>query len=717
MDILAATSAAFLAGIAEGKSVLKHHCENNKESSGGQEQSLIIPSLVYGSLSVPLTVIGSSPSVELVSKYSHLEIPEFITTLDAPVIDESPKNQERDSLNQQSTQSEPSVRRMKLGLPGNAESDSQNSDKITNSNSGRNVIRMREDNRRVVAAMHEKTLVKKEKDASIAASQVQGTQNDTRGKQKGRSLSAAPILGKTLPTALAENMRRARILLLGYSIMSATLLYQNILRDRDESKEERNHSQREKQLIAVRQYMKCKQCKAGVAMRIMTEHQDISELKRVQGNPRTQLTNSDTMEIEIPCSLPIQIYSQELQAASETNIPVWTPGENASDRLDIPLNKRMLYGNKSGSRRFVILESITSTSLLDGVLSRQRTYSMQASERQSIMQNEISSRMIQNAVKVKYADCVGVAHIMIGTTTMKDAGERGSLDVIQSERIRLNSMDAVASRIIQSVELALTAKVKDQSSKDAKETKKTDFHDHISQAATTAKSEAEENKASSNILLRVIDSVGMQIRSGGRKVMTVTTNTVVGAVDTVGRQVRTASQMVLDAADSVGDLLIKTIKRSPNHKGTIHVFSDDLQLVSFAKSIMAPRNFRIIWHDIRNDGYTKTLTKKAFDEKSRDMFLVITKNDTSTIHATIALASIFPVEQKKKIISVLEKGSSRDTLMSLLRAEDEFITEPICVESIHEELIAHAKTILVSERLEANQVEDVILSRLKQKDI
>jgi len=700
MDILTATSAAFLAGIVEGASVLKHHCENNKES--GDEQSLIIPSLVYGSMSLPLAVIGSSPSVGLVSRYSHVHIQEHVTAPDEPVIGESSKDS-----SSQSNQSEPSIRRMKLGLAGNAESDSQNEDKLTNPNGGRNVLRMREENRRVVAAMYEKKLVEKEMDASNTVSQVQGRHNDYHGQLKGRSRGAISILGKALPTTLAENMRKVRILLLGYSIVSATVLYQKFQLDRNENHAQRNCSQKEKQLIAIQNYMQCKECKAGVAMRVMIEHQDINELKRVQQSPRSQLMG-------IPCSFPITSSTQEYESESEGSIPVWSLGGHASDWFDIPLNKRMLFG--SGSGQFVILESITSTSLLEGVLSQQRGYLKQTNEHQSILQTEISSRLIQNALKAKYADSVGIAHIMIGTT-MKHASERGSFDILATDRIRLNSMDVVASRIIQSVHLALSRETEKSSQDAAKEIKKTDFHNHISQSIIAAKGGIEENRASSNILLRAIDTVGMQIRNGCRKVVEVATNTVVGAVDTVGRQVRTASQTVLDAADNVGNLLIKTIKRSPDYKGIIHVFSDDLELVFWAKSIMTPRDFHVIWHDIRRDDYKVSLTKQVFDEKSKEIFLVLTKNDISTIHTTTTLASIFPEKQMKKIISIVEKGSSCETLVSLLRPDNGLIIEPICVASIHEELIAHAKRILVSERLEANQVQDIMLSRLKQKEI
>lgn len=694
MDILAATSAAFFAGIVEGRSVLKHHCDNDEKSSHSEQmQSLIVPSLLYGTLSLPLTVIGSSPSIELVSRFSQLEIQERRT----PVMAEHPKDASSEDIHQ----SEPTIRRMKLGLP-----EGQHEDKLTNLNGGRNVIQMREENRRALAATHDKKMAEKEEAIDSAnvsnalTSQVQGAyRSDYRGQVKGGSSVAPPLLGKSLPTAVAENMRRARILFMGWGAVSAAVLYQRYQREKNDKEEQIVNSQRGKSLAAIQKYMQCPGCNAGVAMRIMTDHQDINEVKRMIGSPRTHPINFDKMDTMVPCSLPIMCSTEQSLVAHE-DIPVWSIGDNANDWLDIPFDKRMFFGNNDGSKQFVILESITSTSLLGGVISQQQRYLKEGNERQSILQAEISSRMIQNALKVKAGGTVGVTHIIVGTTA-KHVSDDGPFDVLPTDRIRLNSMDAVASKIVQSVHRALNAvndikKPKD----DSKQKENADFHNHMSQITGT-KNGIEENKSSSsNILLRAIDTVGMQIHNVGRKVVSAASNAVVGAVDSVGRQVRKGSQIVIDTADNVGTLLIQTIKRSPNYKGTIHVFSDDLELVSWAKSIMTPRDFQIIWHDVRRHSYTKPLERKKFDNKSTDIFLVLCANDACTMHTSTVLATVLPIEQTKKIISVVEKVSSSDTLHTLLNAENEMIAEPICVASINEELIAKAKTFLISDKLE-----------------
>ena len=113
MDIVASTSLSFLAGVAEGRSVLKHYCKSNDL----EHQGVFIPSLVYGFLSFPMTVVGSSPSVELVAKYSTLQINEarhYSDDRDLPMEEITLS----DDFDENSTRISSETRKMKLGLPG-----------------------------------------------------------------------------------------------------------------------------------------------------------------------------------------------------------------------------------------------------------------------------------------------------------------------------------------------------------------------------------------------------------------------------------------------------------------------------------------------------------------------------------------------------------------------------------------------------------------------
>ena len=111
MDILASTSLSFVAGVAEGRSVLKHYCETN----GSEEHGVIIPSLVYGLFSLPLTIVGSSPSVELVAKYSPLEIQESRDTSFQQELS-TEEGELNDDDEKTRTKYSPETRKMKLGL-------------------------------------------------------------------------------------------------------------------------------------------------------------------------------------------------------------------------------------------------------------------------------------------------------------------------------------------------------------------------------------------------------------------------------------------------------------------------------------------------------------------------------------------------------------------------------------------------------------------------
>lgn len=59
-------AAAFAAGVIEGGAVLTHAASKSKESSG--KSQLIIPAVLYGTLSLPLGFIGAAPGSSLISR-------------------------------------------------------------------------------------------------------------------------------------------------------------------------------------------------------------------------------------------------------------------------------------------------------------------------------------------------------------------------------------------------------------------------------------------------------------------------------------------------------------------------------------------------------------------------------------------------------------------------------------------------------------------------
>ena len=719
MDILAATSMALVAGVAEGTSVLKHYCKTNDS----EDESIVIPSLVYGTISLPLTVIGASPSAPLVARMSGLHIQEKVLLQEEE--EELNSTDHHKSNHQNGTSSSINMRRtMKLGLPGNGDIKAANEDVVlTNPAGGLNVNQLREDNRRALAAMNEKRLhqdrLRKEDSANIRTQSPSAAvmqkdkfeQGRIQGRPSSNSTTSTSLLGTRLPTQFAENMRRARILLLGYGIVSATIVYQAHKKNEQNSSKsdepEREISERD--CAAVRKYMECDHCELGVAMRMMNDRIGMDEIIREMGKKSRMALFQGGMSA--PCSLPI-ICSQETGVApqqfSQSDLetgnkpPYWALGQNRQEWDEIPLSERMYFGGIDGSgRRYVLLESIISTSIKDGA-SLQRLRHLQLSDKCSSTQHaEINSLKIQHALKKKCKEeDIGVAHIMIGTT-IDDTGRTGTIDILPSQRVIINSMDAMAFGIVKSINQILN-KADEIKREESKATDDESTTDDMPNSLPETEKEAEA--ASTTRFLKAVDYVGRQIRNGGELVVSTFFNTI----DTVGRKIRQGGTMIVRTTGA----LRKSFRRSPKPRVIINIYSDDLNIVAWLKGVLGPCDFQIVWHDVRRDDFIGKFPKAS--STSTDLFLVLCSNDDDTIHATMTLMSNFPPDEQDKIISVVESYSARDTLEAFLDIDDEARTtmEPICAASIHEELIAYAKSLLIGKNMSPSEVQKNISSTL-----
>ncbi len=428
--IAAAVGVALVAGVAEGSSVLQHCYKKNttstineEEEDGGapktelqevaqdqvnaniqaqnigedqqqQQQTapkLFWPSVVYGSLALPLTAVGSSPSVASIVRLTNLpEPPQSLSPSQDQISVESPRKmqmnvehgldssvvQERSpeaefesagreelSVVQQVTDEEKDAgsahsnsggndrrsrlgignrmgmmgdagnvetststttnhkrRTMKLGFPANPGAGTGNttgggrdnnttriesvpSPALRNPAGGLDVQRFREDNRRALAAMRERNMLKAQEQgqsqgqyeadeietistntttvtdttAMEVASNAQATTVGKNTKQAAQVQTLRGMIqpsassssthlppptrttgvvstnhvnsldGRVLPTKMAQNMRNLRIAALGYGVIHATIVHQ-IQKHQDELEERREKFERRKQL-------------------------------------------------------------------------------------------------------------------------------------------------------------------------------------------------------------------------------------------------------------------------------------------------------------------------------------------------------------------------------------------------------------------------------------------------------------------------------------
>jgi hypothetical protein len=176
-------SAALVAGVVEGSEVLNHECYR---SIGSTDSVRIIPlSFVYGSIAVPLSVVGASPGPNLTAPLVAWAFPNAL-----------PKSDEGSSTHSSSYVDDSPMRRV-VGHNGISS---------TKDHMRAMVSQTREAKRRTMAAM------------SAAPSKIMGSAG-----------YLATLDGKPLPTTLAEAMRRSRIFLVGAGTVVALFTYKSKL--------------------------------------------------------------------------------------------------------------------------------------------------------------------------------------------------------------------------------------------------------------------------------------------------------------------------------------------------------------------------------------------------------------------------------------------------------------------------------------------------------
>ncbi|GFH44175.1 predicted protein [Chaetoceros tenuissimus] len=636
MDILVATSAAWLAGIVEGRTVLRHELPNE------DEVKLIVPSLFYGTVSLPLTVIGSSPSMHLVASNTSIALKTI----------EAPKEIKSKSVNEKETNVDANARKMKV--------DFERKDKVSD---WKSTFRRREDNKRTL----------KDLDSAVSA----------RSKAEGVSSKAlsTSMLSRSLPNAMAENLRRSRILLLGYSAVSCALLYQKIKDGREEGT--KAESRTEKSIPFQSQ-----ECKQGISFRLIKDDEFIDNIER---------SISMKQRDDIPCSVPLTISKRQQITMEQRNIPCLLlegrKDESIIDRntLEKAIHKTNVDGKKE---RYIVLESIGSTHILDGIgnISRKSKADIKSS-----MEAELMSRSIQNILPDKEENDLKIKYIEVGTNIDPKQTNKTSFDIIPSDRIAINSMEEVGSRLKlvvhgillndkHSQPIEKKSPVVPQRKQTDKATK--EFKEKVSKSVKEyTRSELQKE---SNLFLRVVDLVGMQIRNVGEAAISASTTVLLKTVDTIGKGVAKGAGVVLESAKDASTSAIKNITGKKDYKATIHIFADEKSIFNWTKHNVFPNDYKLVWHDIRQSKYPRS---KYFEKRDKDIFMVLASDDVYTMHACAALGRVLPKKCLNRLISVVQKPSSKEFLLSI---EGDTQSSILCMTEVHEELVANAKSSLLA---------------------
>lgn len=297
-------AAAWTAGIVEGASVLS----NTSTSQAGDKQAnpqLLVPAVLYGTLSLPLGLFGASPGPSIIEKLPFLpEKVDVTSQQSAPV--------ETSKLDEPPPPPPPTVR------------------------GKRRVDLLREENRN----RHARSA------PTVAAAAVTIQPPPPVPRQPLPYL--ATLDGQPLATPLAEAMRRTRFLLIGAGLVTAVVAYQA---KQHESREKQKREQGElsrtgKNPKALQEYLS--KSTQGAAVRWSSN-----------GSPAPSCSSNNSQFAEEPHFATVALHSQP----TATNLPYWNVGSKPEEWSETPITMDWLMRTKNDTRMLVLEADVTPSSL------------------------------------------------------------------------------------------------------------------------------------------------------------------------------------------------------------------------------------------------------------------------------------------------------------------------------------------------------------------
>jgi len=754
MSLLTATALTFAAAAVEGYSVLDHCRNKNEDEDEGtirttqlSPSSLIAHSVAYGVLSIPLSAIGASPSLELLSKLTKTH-PAILKSSNDEAIERA-KIQTKMSVEDEGTKK----RRLKVGH-GSASTDTGDKEAHLSSNSENNiemaledqrqnlsVQRVREENRRSLAAMREKRLLKEIVKAGTAAvarptnglvSQIiDDTIKRNQDKKKGtlqwsrvRSYIAT-LDGRVLPTQMAEAMRRIRILIFGYGLVSTAVAYQiSCLKKETKEKEttQSNYYKIGRDKVAVEKFADTctEKAEEGIALRLFL-HDDQNEFKHLDKNNVHQFFGGQINSCQ-GCVLPI-VTSKNI--SSDGNIPVhgkkstlhectgsevlyWHLGQAEHEWYQLPINSKWLFSRKvdGAPNNYILVESNISGSIRDcaqGCSTKKHLRIFQESssndnhgndnEEERFQKLRLEASKIQRVATNKLRNdaddgqAMDIMHVFIGNDI--DVTKKNYENVII-----MNGLDGVTFCILAQVQEILSSKL------NVEHAPEYNSDQNINSTSSLNAKVNKEITSTTPYFISTVDFIGKRIRQLGQSTVThvggvfhskgniEVTNTapLISTIDFIGKQIRQLGQL---SANHIG----RIFSSIPNKKN-INIFTDDPYITKWLESRLKQTGMQVNVCDIRSTS-TRNIRQKVDSLASEDIFLFLCSSDAATINiATEVMACRKDIDQSK-FISVVEKVASKETLMALTKSSvNKRQHIPLCVATIHEGLFTLARSFL-----------------------
>jgi hypothetical protein len=310
---------AWAAGVVEGGSVLVHAAKNSKENEG--KTSMIFTSVLYGTLALPLGIIGASPGPSVIASLPYAPSLKALECLDSEKADSDQKptklQESRETTNDENDEKEqltPLISRSEM------------------------IRKVREDNRR--------SLVRKQHPPAPP----------TRPKQRTTPTKFLSGLdGRPLSTPLAEGMRRARFLFMGTSLVMSVVSYEQWQQEAKQTSTQLQRQGRDAQ--AIQSLVEHASKENGVVVRLVGHYDRLEGLL------------SRSSGVVVPLLYPTN--GNPLPTTNDTPA-YWNLGNTPQEWRQVPLTRDWLLRSRDQAPSLVVEADVSSSSPLSTYLSPQQ---------------------------------------------------------------------------------------------------------------------------------------------------------------------------------------------------------------------------------------------------------------------------------------------------------------------------------------------------------
>ena len=569
---------AFGASVVEGYSVLTSGVQHEENETTRDEKSsssllVVVPSVLYASTALPLTVIGAAPGPSLCASFP---LSPSLQAMESSFSSSSSSRRETDArgTNRQLDESTTHGRRIPDPIvvppkpttttpPLNNNSKTRvrdAKDALSANRRAEMVQRAREENQRVLKMARQNN--NKQTKAAPPAKPANGF---TIG---GKWIST--LDGRPLPTTLAEAMRRTRFLLVGASIVAAIASYQQdrIETERVRTQEEFQRQRDGKSLSAIQSLLQNKQQQQqqqqGTVVRLFTSTDEL-----------VHYTSSEGVAV-VPVLVPGFSGGGEI-----ADMPVfWNAGETTTEWMETPLTNQWLF--PAGGQSILLMESDVTLSLPTYFDRQPATNATTNGGSAALSKTLLLSRALAAAAQQKgvLQDDASVVHVVVGTGPTRFQ--------LPANTTYMDAKQVLASEIEARVEKMHEGWIQTQQQQQQQ-------HDTVSPEEQDERKLPLSTAGVGERVLAFVELVGMRIRLGSE------------------RAARTTLEVVQE-------------RLFPTR--TLHVLSDQRAFVQYLRGAL--KDWRIVWYDSNNASDVE-LYRIAMNEPVLSVICCCEQDETSLV--------------------------------------------------------------------------------------